>query len=371
MNTLPKPTSNANSKLAKHAWELVIPKPNFPLKSAIEAMRGEPPQWLVKKLLPAKGLTIVFGAANSGKTFTVIDLALTLSTNAPFWMGHRCTNIGVIYLALEGSLSGRIQAWAAAHTDAPLFDATFAVFEGSADLFNGDCIPKLEREIHEYACITGWRASLIIIDTLVRASPGADENSVQDMSQIIKNMKRLEEATGCAILAIHHSGKNQDAGMRGSTALLGAADQVLQIAVHDGYRELSIHKSRDGSKDARVEFELQVMSIGKDEDGEEVTSCVVREREKGSPRKLYLPKPKGRNQVAVFNVLNELLAKEIPETGDAPKDRPSICVEDLIRRCKERLPMDPSRVPERVRNAVQSMATAGYLIFQTGKIWLP
>lgn len=355
----------------KRVWEIDIPVPIFPLKTAIEAMQGEPVRWLVKKLLPAQGLTIVFGASNSGKTFTVTDLAMALSTDCMYWMGHRCNGVGVVYLALEGSLSGRLQAWSAAHPDANLYVATFAAFEGSANLFDGKCIPDLAREINDHAQNAGWRPGLIIIDTLVRACPGADENSVQDMSAIVRNMKRLEDATGCAIMAIHHSGKNTDAGMRGSTALLGAADQILQVAVRDGYRELTVYKSRDGTKDTRIEFDLQIVNIGTDEDGDEITSCVVRQLTDTVPRRKSLPMPKGKNQEAVFKELCELLKGGKSGVGGAPNDRPSVALEELLAICKERLPIEAKRISERVRTAVQTMATTGVLVFQGDRLWLP
>src|SRR5690606_28923425 len=120
--------------------------PLEPVSTAHSAPQGD---WLIKRLLPGAGLTIVFGASNSGKTFFTLDMALALATNQRRWLGHRCVATGVVYSALEGNLAARISAWADEHGATQLQRATLAVYNGSLDLFavNAEGIAQIADDI--------------------------------------------------------------------------------------------------------------------------------------------------------------------------------------------------------------------------------
>src|SRR5690606_3432320 len=136
-------------------------------------------------------------------------------------------------------------------------------------------------------------------------------------------------ALNVCVLVVHHSGKNQDAGMRRSSALLGAAAQVLEVRQERGLRMARDFKSRDAGKDVEVGFDLKVVELGVDEDGDAFTSCVlipVRADENG--RYEAPPRPSGANQKRVFQALWDML----PSVGrvgvaPAPGDRPSVSIE--------------------------------------------
>jgi hypothetical protein len=48
------------------------------------------------------------------------------------------------------------------------------------------------------------------------------------MGRLVQALDRLRAATGACILFVHHSGKDGTRGMRGSSALLGAADTTVE-----------------------------------------------------------------------------------------------------------------------------------------------
>jgi len=73
------------------------------------------------------------------------------------------------------------------------------------------------------------------------------------------------------VLIVHHSGKNQNAGARGSSALLGAIDTELQISDN----RVTASKQRDVEIGAPIGFKLVPVVVGLDSDGDEMTSCVV------------------------------------------------------------------------------------------------
>ena len=98
---------------------------------------------------------------------------------------------------------------------------------------------------------------------------------------------------------------------------------------------------------------------------------MVKQLTDSSLRKKVVPRPKGKNQGPIFDVLSELLKAGKPGIEKAPSDPPSVALSDLIDACKERLTIDPKRIAERVSSAVQSMDTSGVLVFRSGRIWLP
>ena len=59
--------------------------------------------------------------------------------------------------------------------------------------------------------------------------------------------------------------------MRGSSALLGAADCVMQVTPG----RLTIEKNKDGTSGTAHQFELKVHDLGVDDEGDPITSCHV------------------------------------------------------------------------------------------------
>lgn len=111
-------------------------------------------------------------------------------------------------------------------------------------------------------------------ETLAAVAAGMDENAVKDMSLVLGQAKSIGEATGATVVVIHHS--NKGGGLRGSTALLGAADSVLGVE-NDGKggRTLLVEKQKDGEAGAAFAFRLRPVVLGVDEDLNEMSSCVV------------------------------------------------------------------------------------------------
>ena len=70
---------------------------------------------------------------------------------------------------------------------------------------------------------------LVVIDTLAMAMSGGDENRTQDIAIVLKNMKKIQQELGCHVMVLHHPGKDDSRGVRGSSALHAASDNVLEL----------------------------------------------------------------------------------------------------------------------------------------------
>jgi len=123
---------------------------------------------------------------------------------------------------------------------------------------------------------TGIAVQLIVIDTLARCIGSGDENSAQYMSQFLAACDRIRLSTGATVLIVHHVGKSAQAGARGSSALLGAVDTAIEVEKLYYGRVARVVKQKDGQDGIEIGFDLEEVEIGHDDEGEPITTCVVR-----------------------------------------------------------------------------------------------
>ena len=127
----------------------------------------------------------------------------------------------------------------------------------------------------ELAAAAGESVGLIVIDTLSRAIAGDDENSAQDISAFIGRAAEIGRATGAAVMVVHHPGKDEARGMRGSNAFLGAADMMIKITQDGEVREVETEKVKDGQKGRVLELSAQGRRSGHGRRRRQITSCIV------------------------------------------------------------------------------------------------
>lgn len=233
--------------------------------------------WLVKGLLVEGGLSTIYGAPGTSKTFIALDLALHVAHGRD-WFGRRVAPSAVVYVSGEGA-SGmllRMKAWRAENGDGTR--APFALVPSSVNLFDGDeGADALIDDIKAHGAALDVPLRLVVLDTLSRMIGSGDEDKARDINVVVQRAEKIQRETGSHVLIVHHAGKDRDRGMRGSNALLGAADAVIEISRHDesGICEGKIVKVKDGSADSPFKYTLRQSVLGADEDGEDITSCIV------------------------------------------------------------------------------------------------
>jgi hypothetical protein len=117
---------------------------------------------------------------------------------------------------------------------------------------------------------------LVIIDTFAQVTPGANENTSEDIGRALANLKLLYGVTNAMNLVVAHAGKDLSKGVRGWSGLKAAADVQIEVLRHEnGDREIIIEKMKDGEDGLRWGFKLEVVEVGIDYDGDIVTSCVA------------------------------------------------------------------------------------------------
>ncbi len=265
--------------------------------------------YLVKGLLDAGAMSVVYGPSNSGKTFWALDLVYHVAIGAP-WRGRRVNQASVLYLAAEGG-RGLINRVASLKLEHGVCDVPLAVKRAGLDLLHDQADLQYILDL-----AYGVKARLpnapqiIVIDTLSRIMAGGDENSPADMTALIRNMDAIREATGAHITLVHHTGKDTAKGARGHSSLRAATDTEIEVANENGARAALVTKQREHQGGETFAFTLKSVSLGIDMDGDEVTSCVVEptDNEEFTAAK-KAAKGRGKNQQIILETFDQMVAE--------------------------------------------------------------
>ena len=243
------------------------------VKLSIGLENRKPPIWLVDGLLEEGTLSSLVAPSGSYKSFMAIDIALSIAHGIQ-WQGKNVRKGSVVYCVGEG-LSGvysRSLAWHNHHGLSP-DDADLYLLTVAQSLKDPEASQALFDVINK--ATSNNKPKLILIDTLSRYSTGMDENSNSDMAQLIETItNKLAIPLGCAVMLIHHTGK-QGSSARGASALTGALDtEWFLTATKTGdllKATLSNTKTKDHEPPEDMEFEMLRVPIV---EGEEEKSLV-------------------------------------------------------------------------------------------------
>lgn len=268
--------------------------------SAIEAVLTS--NYMVKGWLDRNCLSMLYGPSNAGKTFVALDIAMHIAAGKS-WRGLRVNGGPVLYIAAEGGagIRNRLAAIKREHPD--MASAPFTLLPVGLDLHgHGDALAVCE-------IMPDADPALVVIDTLARSMGAGDENTAKDAAMFVRNCDLIREATGAHVMVIHHTGKDEDRGARGSSALRAAVDNEIQVTAD---WEIISRKQRDQEPPEPLHFKLRSVVLGKDEDGDPVTSAVVDVAEPPKPTRKPL---KGKNEVAMQALYDALRDHGETRTG--------------------------------------------------------
>lgn len=283
----------------------VIPEPvaetqRFKVLSVAEFLQRPQLAWIIKDILPQAGLCTVFGDSGSGKTFFVLDMVGAIARGIP-WRGLKTKQHSVVYICAEGAAGfrNRIQAYAEFNGVDPA-QLPIGVIPASPNFMKSDQVKELLSCIQEFG-----QPGVIVVDTLAQVIPGANENSGEHMGVALNHCKRLHEATGAVIILVTHTGKDSDKGVRGWSGQRGAADSQIEILRNNDERAFVTDKLKDsGGEKKEYLFKLSVVKIGQDEDGDDISSCVITHSD--ASREPQKAEPRGAIQKLVLQVLQQI-----------------------------------------------------------------
>ena len=301
-------------------------KPNvepFPVDT-IKTLMDAPPQiTLVKGFAGCGELILFYGPPKHGKTFLASHFAISVAVRAN-WFGRRYkAKAGfVLYCALEGGSGMRQRLTALQQHDPALGDRiteqNFIVMRQRIDLRQPGDVARLLATIAKHERQIGLPCLLVVIDTIARALGSGHDTDPKDISALISAADTIRQAEPSkpTVALIHHAGKDVNRGPRGRSDLPGAIDTcVLVERLENGAgNRATCEYAKDDPDGWAIDFRLEQVEIGKDDDDDPITTCVLRE---GEAHKFAPSKPKsasakpwrGSNQRIFMTQLNKLFAR--------------------------------------------------------------
>lgn len=225
-----------------------------------------PITWLWPGWVPAGKLTILAGAAGTGKTTLALALAAVLTSGGRWPDGSECKQLGNVLIwssedVADDTLVPRLIA-----SGADLARCHF--IEGIAQ--DGESVPfdpsqdiaDLRRAVEAIGGV-----SLLLIDPIVSAVAG-DMHRANDVRRSLQAVVDFADAHGCAVIGITHfakggAGKAPQDRVIGSQAFGALARMVLVTAKEEGSnrRVMARAKSNIAPDDGGVAYSLDLVAI--------------------------------------------------------------------------------------------------------------
>lgn len=226
---------------------------------------------LIKGLLPATGLTVVWGPPKCGKSFWVTDAVLHVAAGWPY-RGRRVRQGAIVYCAMEGAsgYGARLEAFRQRHLTESEISIPFYLVAAPMILVrdHGALISAIRMQLGEQTPVA------IVLDTLNR-SIGGSESDDRDMAAYIGAADSLWAEFNCAVIVVHHCGVDASRP-RGHTSLTGAADAQLSVKRDPaGNVIVTVEWLKDGPEGDTIVSRLEPVEVGFDQDGDVISSCVV------------------------------------------------------------------------------------------------
>lgn len=311
----------------------------------VHYLRNMPPvEWLVDGLLTKHGFSVLYGEPGAGKSFLAIDMALSVAYGKA-WHDNAVQRGAVLYIAGEGvgGLGKRIKAWQAHHKLTA--DVQFYVLPTAVRFREPDDVERLLRTIDNL----DTKFSAVFVDTVARALLGGDENSATDMGLFVDACEIVKRHCECAVVAIHHSGKDAARGMRGSTALLGAVDTSIKVSKLEETVTLATEKQKDAEPMPDVAFTMTPVALIDD------VSVVMTQADmpEKKPRSAKLTEPQKIALQALRNLSVEMGQERVPVTAWHDKHRAKT----------------PDSTRSRRRDARDALQTKRAIVIEGSYVW--
>lgn len=286
----------------------------------------DPPEWMIHDFLPEQGFSAIYGPSGSYKSFVAIDMAMHLCHGLE-WCGRPTIQKKVLYIAAEGKFGilQRVIAWHQSH-QLPLTDRFF-VLPVAVDLTDPETdINPLINDLRIFGGV-----DMTIVDTVARSFGSGDENSTKDMGSFIRNLDLIRESVSPHVMAIHHSGKDEDKGARGSSSFRAALDTEIQIKRMGTTRRIKLMMTKQKDAEEASAISMEAVSIEfADRHGVIQKSAVMKSIGSSIREKSYF----GPNEEAILEVISAseigISFMDTVRKTNMPKNRVAESLKSLI-----------------------------------------
>ena len=192
------------------------------------------PSVLIEGILHQGSKMLISGPSKMGKTWLLLDLALSIQTGTPF-LGLNTSQADVLYINLEMQ---RCQVHLRCKKILRAKDLPNSDDMGIWNLRGKSCdISTLRISLMPH--ILKNKYGLIVFDPIYKVYGGRDENSVSDVAEIMNELEQIANETGAALVYIAHQTKGNQSGkeaidrISGSGAFARDVDSGLIFTAHE------------------------------------------------------------------------------------------------------------------------------------------
>ncbi len=246
-------------------------------------------EFIMHPIYHASEVTLISADPKAGKTLVSQTLAMHIAAGLDFDDTLTVTERRpVLYFALESqtAIRKRLVAWRKYHDpagDQYVDETTFPFYtvEEGVNLLDETARTNLVEQIK--ATDTWWQKrgekslGVIVIDTLTKAMPGGDQNSVEDTSAVFDIIAKIKDAgIKAAVVIVHHNTKNGNQP-RGSSNIQAEPDTLLTLTRNQetDQLELRILMARSIDDDKVFTFDIVTETLGVSNQGYTITAPVL------------------------------------------------------------------------------------------------
>jgi RecA-family ATPase len=226
-----------------------------------ELVTRPPKPMLVDGLIGDGDNFMIFGAPKSGKTFVVIDFIGACISGGVFADTFAVPKpLTVAYMTNEGlgKLPDRLGACVQHNRiNVSDLDKHLVVFEDVPQLFSPSGPDSILKFVEDWEANETRKLDILLIDTLNKATLGAQENDNSDAAIVCSNLMYARKRLKCATGIIHHAGRD-GLKSRGASAYDGDMDLQLKVSRDEqtNMRVLSMEFAKDISDFEDICFKL-------------------------------------------------------------------------------------------------------------------
>ncbi|MGY3445489.1 hypothetical protein ACVW17_005490 [Bradyrhizobium sp. USDA 4473] len=232
-------------------------------------------RWILKGIIALGETSAWIAPPGAGKSALLTEIAVHCAAQVD-WRGHRAkVGYGVVVLALErGDLfKRRLRVY---HQRDKLKGLPIAVADAIIDLIDPNCVDIIVSTVRAAERQFGREVGLVVVDTYAKgiAANGGDEDKARDQNRAAANLRRVHAQLKVHIALVGHTGKDENRGARGSNAHVGDVDVMVQIR-GKVTKVARVIKGNDQPERTVARFKLEAFELGRDDDGEPVTTAIV------------------------------------------------------------------------------------------------
>jgi hypothetical protein len=266
-----------NVIVATFPWPRVDkPKHKFQIYRRSEFTKPPGVRWLVKGLILDRKITVLYGAPKRGKSLILHSIACTATAEYPSeaqrrWCGFEARKEKILYVAAEGfsGLLGREDSWTKIHM--VRVSENLAYLRTAINYFSEtDDIGRALRELKAQDFCPDY----VMVDTLSRSMVGGNERDEKDIMRVYTHAEEFCGELGDAGMAFAHHSTKDEKNYRGSVAIFGLADGLIECTSERRSGVLQITLTSKGFKDASdfepVTVECETRAVDTEEGLQEI-----------------------------------------------------------------------------------------------------